>query len=347
MGAGFTLEELARLAGGRVRGDPARRVSGVAVLEAAGENDLSFLTNRKYRDAARRSRAGAILTAPGADLPNRDLIEADAPYPALAAILARMYPAARPAAGVSPDARIARDATLGAEVAIGPFAVVGAGCAVGDRAAIGAGAVLGEGCAIGADTVVHARAVLYPGTRVGARCIVHSGAVLGADGFGFATTGGEHRKIPQLGRVVVEDDVEIGANTTIDRAMLGETVVGRGSKIDDLVMIAHGVVVGAHALLAAQSGIAGSTRLGRNVTLAGQSGAAGHLVLGDRAVVAAKSAVFHDLGEEAFVAGIPAIDHRAWKRAQAVVKALPKLKGELNALARRIEALEGRGEGEP
>jgi UDP-3-O-[3-hydroxymyristoyl] glucosamine N-acyltransferase len=170
--------------------------------------------------------------------------------------------------------------------------------------------------------------------------------VLGGDGVGFASSRGTHRKVPQLGRVVVEDDVEIGANSTVDRGTLGETRIGAGTKIDNLVMVAHGVVIGPNGLLAGQAGIAGSTRIGRNVTWAGQSGAAGHLRIGDGVVVAAKSAVFSDVEDRAFVAGIPAVDHRAWKRAQASLKALPELRARLRALQERIAALEKASKGE-
>jgi UDP-3-O-[3-hydroxymyristoyl] glucosamine N-acyltransferase len=188
------------------------------------------------------------------------------------------------------------------------------------------------------------RVVLYPGTIVGARCRIHAGAVLGADGFGFATSSGVHRKMPQLGLVVVEDDVEIGANTTIDRGTLGETRIGRGTKIDDLVMVAHGVQIGPHGLLAAQTGISGSTRIGSHVTMAGQSGAAGHLTIGDHVVVAAKTAVFSDVADRSFVAGVPAVDHRAWKRSVALVKILPELRSRVRALEERLAA-QGNGAG--
>jgi UDP-3-O-[3-hydroxymyristoyl] glucosamine N-acyltransferase len=186
------------------------------------------------------------------------------------------------------------------------------------------------------------RVVLYRGTRVGARCRIHAGVVLGGDGFGFATSDGLHRKIPQVGRVVVEDDVEIGANSTVDRATLGETVIGAGTKIDDLVMVAHGVRIGPGCLLAAQAGIAGSTRVGAGVTFAGQSGVSGHLELGDRCVVAAKSAVLRDLPPGSFVSGIPAFDHRKWRRSQALFSRLPELRSEIRKLERRLESLEQR-----
>jgi UDP-3-O-[3-hydroxymyristoyl] glucosamine N-acyltransferase len=345
VGEVWRLGDLARWVGGRVQGDPGRPIARVATLERAGPDDLAFLTNVKYRAQAERTRAGAILAAPGIEVPGHDLLLVDEPYLALAEILDRMHPPTRPAAGISPDARVATTASVGLEASVDAFAVIGDGATVGDRAVVGAGAYVGAGCTVGPETTLHPRVVLYPGTEVGARCIVHSGAVLGADGFGFATSGGAHRKVPQLGRVVVEDDVEIGANTTVDRGMLGETRIGRGSKLDDLVMIAHGVVVGPGALLAAQTGIAGSTRAGRNLTMAGQSGVIGHLTLGDGVIVAAKTAVFQDLEAGAFVAGIPAVDHRSWKRSQSLVRRLADMRAELHDLARRIADLEGKTEG--
>lgn len=345
MNDGWLLSELASAVGGRVDGDPDRRVRGVATLDEAGPDDLSFLTNPRYRPALTSSRAGAILVGSDMRIEGRDLLVAPDPYLALAEILDRMHPQRRPAPGVSPDARIALGAMLGDDVAVGPFAVVGSGARLGDRAVVGAGAVIGEESAIGEDTVLMPRVVLYPGTLIGARCLIHAGVVLGGDGFGFATSAGTHRKVPQLGRVVVEDDVEIGANSTVDRGTLGETRIGRGTKIDNLVMVAHGVVIGPYGLLAAQAGIAGSTRIGSHVTIAGQSGAAGHLRMGDRVMVAAKTAVFSDVPDRSFVAGIPAVDHRAWKRSLALVKMLPELRSRLRALEERIAVLEARGKG--
>ncbi len=341
-----TLIELARHVGGDVRGDPGRIVIGIAALEDALPAELSFLTNPRYRAAALDSRAGAILTGPGIDLEGRDLLVCREPYVALAALLELFHPPLRPSPGVSPEAQVGAGVQMGHDVHVGPFAVVGAGCRLGQRAVVGAGCVLGEGCTVGEETELRPSVVLYPGTRVGRRCLVHAGVVLGADGFGFATTAGEHRKVPQLGQVVVEDDVEIGANSAIDRAMLGQTRIGRGSKIDDLVMIAHGVRLGPRALLAAQAGIAGSARLGANATLAGQSGVAGHLELGDGVTLAAKSAAFSDLPDGAFVAGIPAVDHRRWKRIQALIKQLPEMRRQVRRLEERLAALERRGAGE-
>ena len=346
----WRLSDLASLVGGTVRGDPNRRIREVETLENAGPDDLSFFTNPRYKEAALTSHAGAFLVGAGKvagnELSGRDLIEAAEPYVALAQILEKMHPEPHPAPGISPDARIHPSASLGKDVAIAAFAVIGKGSAIGDRTVIGAGAVIGEECVIEEDTTIQPRVVLYPRTRVGTRCILHAGCVLGADGFGFATSQGVHRKVPQLGCVVVEDDVEIGANTTIDRGTLGETRIGRGSKLDNLVMVAHGVVLGRGTMMAAQSGIAGSTRVGDYVTVAGQSGAAGHLTIGARAVVAAKSAVFQDVPEGAVVAGIPAVDEMQWKRMQATAKTLPELKTKLNQIEERLGRGAGKGKGE-
>jgi len=329
-----------------VRGTAERSIRGIATLDEAGQDDLSFLTNPRYRSAADRTQAGAVLVGAGTELAGRDLLEVDEPYRALAQLLELFHPAVQGDPGVSPDARVADDVRMGSDVRVEPFAVIGSGCELGDRVRIGAGSVLGADCLLGSDTELRPRVVLYPGTRVGRRCLIHAGVVLGGDGFGFATADGRHVKVPQVGRVFVEDDVEIGANSTIDRAMLGETRIGEGSKIDDLVMIAHGVRLGPGALLAAQAGIAGSARLGARATLAGQSGVAGHLELGDDVTVAAKSAVLGDLADRSFVCGVPAIDHRRWRRSQALFKKLPELRRELRELRERIAAIERRLAGE-
>lgn len=264
------------------------------------------------------------------------------PYVALAELLAVFYPEESPRPGVSDDARVAPDATLGADVEIGPFAVIESGAQVADRARVGAGCYLGPGAVVGPDTLLHPRVTVYARTCIGARCIVHAGVVLGADGYGFATIEGVHRKVPQVGHVVIEDDVEIGANCTVDRGALGETVVGQGTKIDDQVMIGHGARIGKHSLLVAQSGVAGSTEIGDHATVAGQSGFAGHLRIGRNVTVAAKSAVLQDVPDGGFVAGIPAFDHREWRKAQAVQRRLPEMRAELKRLASRVESLERR-----
>ena len=338
----FVLAELAERVGGRVLGDPQRRCRGVAPLDQAGPEELSFLTSPRHRKSAANSRAGAILVGPGIYIPGHDLLEVPDPKLALAEILSLFQPPSQRRPGISPDARVGQRVRLGGEVEIAAFAVIGDDAQIGDRCVIGAACVIGAGSSVGDDTVLHPRVVLYPGSRVGQRCLLHSGVVLGADGFGFVNVGGKHRKIPQLGHVVVEDDVEIGANSTVDRASLGRTLIGCGSKIDNLVLVAHGVRIGPDSLLVGQSGIAGSARLGARVTLAGQSGVADHVTIDDDAVIAAKTAVFSDLPKGAFVAGTPALDHRAWKRSRVLLKKLPELRAEVRSLKERVAELEDR-----
>jgi len=339
---GYRLDELARHVGGEVRGDPERMIRDVATLDDAGPDQLSFFTNPRYRKQAFASRAGAVLVGPGSKLTGHDLLVAEQPYLALARLLELFGPPEATERVVSPQAFVDPEARLGKDVAVGPFAVIERGSVVGDGVRIGAGCVVGADSEIGEQSELRPKVVLYPGTRVGRRCLLHSGVVLGADGFGFATLDGRHHKVPQLGQVVVEDEVEIGANSTVDRGAVGATVVGGGSKIDNLVQLAHGVQLGERTVIAAQSGIAGSTRVGAGATLAGQVGIAGHLEIGEGTVVAAKSAVFDDQSPGSFVSGIPAIDHRRWRRVQALVRRLPELRAELRQLRERLQALEQR-----
>jgi UDP-3-O-[3-hydroxymyristoyl] glucosamine N-acyltransferase len=223
---------------------------------------------------------------------------------------------------------------------IGPYAVVGAGSRVGPRAALHAHVVLGRRCAVGEGTVLHPHVVLYDGTEVGAGSIVHAGAILGSDGFGYATWRGAHHKVPQVGRVRIEEEVEIGANTAIDRATLGETVIGAGTKIDNLVQVGHNVQVGRHCILCGQAGIAGSAQLGDGVVLAGQAGVSGHIQLGDRAQVAAKSAALASVPPGTQVAGIPAVELRKWRRQTVQVARLEEMGRRLRALERRLGPVE-------
>lgn len=329
----YTLKEIAERVAGRLEGDPGRRLTGVQPLDAAGPDDLSFLAHPRYRAAAAASRAGALLVRSEGRVEGRDLVLVDSPYTALATVMELFFPRVTPAPGVSPDAVVAPGAALGRDVFIGPLVVVGDGCRIGDRVVLMPGVVLGERVTVGAGAVLHPRVVVYPGCVIGARVVIHAGAVIGSDGFGFGEEEGGRAKIPQVGIVRVGDDVEIGAGTTIDRATFGETVIGRGSRLDNLVQVGHNVVIGEGSVIVAQSGIAGSTRLGRSVIMAGQSGAAGHLSLGDGAIVGAKSAALADVAAGAFVIGHPAIDHREWKRAQAAWRRLPDL-------LRRVQRLE-------
>jgi UDP-3-O-[3-hydroxymyristoyl] glucosamine N-acyltransferase len=332
-----TLGGLAELLDGQVQGDPARVVRSLATLEEAGAEDLSFVTHARYLAAARQSAAGAVLCSAevAAKLPADTLVVAD-PYRALARILELFAPAPESSPGIHPTAVVASTARIDSTASVGPLCVVAERAVLGPGARLEAQVTVGEDCEVGADSVLHPQVTLYPRSVVGARCILHAGVVLGGDGFGFATSDGAHHKLRHLGRAVLEDDVEVGANSTIDRGLLGDTRIGAGTKIDDLVMVAHNVRVGRGCLLVAQAGIAGSARLGDGVTVAGQSGIIGHVEIGDRVVVATKSAVLGPVEEGRRVAGIPAIDLAKWRRQQALIGRLADLRARLLRLEQRL-----------
>ncbi|MFY9825005.1 MAG: UDP-3-O-(3-hydroxymyristoyl)glucosamine N-acyltransferase [Thermoanaerobaculia bacterium] len=338
----YRLAELAELVGGRIEGDPERAVETIRILEEAGPADLSFLTSPRYRAQAIASRAGALLVGPPlADKAalGRDLLVVDDPGYALALLLARFHPAlpgSRREPGVHPTAILEPGCEVDPTAHVGPYVVVGEGSRIGAGAALHAFVAVGRGCVVGEGAVLHPHAVLYDGTEVGAAAIVHAGVVLGADGFGYATHGGAHHKVPQLGRVVVEADVEIGANSTVDRATLGATRIGAGTKIDNLVQVGHNVQVGRHCILCGQAGIAGSARLGDGVVLAGQAGVAGHIQLGNRVQVAAKSAALASVEAGTAVAGVPAVELRKWRRQTVLISRLEEMSRRLRALERRL-----------
>jgi len=335
---GYRLAELAEMVGGRVEGDPERAVEAIRSLEDAGPRDLSVLKNPRYREQAEASRAGALLVGPAlaGAVPGRDLLVVGDPDYALTRLVAVLHPPARREPGVHPTAVLEPGCEVDPTAYVGPYAVIGAGSRIAAGAAVHAAVSVGRGCEVAEGAVLHPHAVLYDGTAVGANSVVHAGAVLGADGFGYATQGGAHHKVPQIGRVVVEAEVEIGANTTIDRATLGETRIGAGTKIDNLVQVGHNVRIGRHCILCGQAGIAGSTRLGDGVVLAGQAGVAGHIELGDRVQVAAKSAALAPAAAGTVVAGIPAVELRRWRRQVALLARLEEMSRRLRALEKRL-----------
>jgi UDP-3-O-[3-hydroxymyristoyl] glucosamine N-acyltransferase len=311
------LSEIISFVSGSYHGPPDVVIEGVLPLAEADSRHISFLSNPKYAPQVASTRAAAILVAN--DLAGEDprWIRVANPYIAMARIVARFF-AARPVPqGISPQASIAASAKLGANVAIGAFTSIGEDVAIGDHVIIYPNVTIEAGSVIGEKTILYPQVSIYYNSRIGRRCIIHSGVVIGSDGYGFATDdAGVHHKIPQVGSVRIEDDVEIGAGTTIDRAALGETVIGEGTKIDNLVQIGHNVRIGRRCLLVAQVGIAGSTELGESVQVGGQSGFAGHLKIGDRARVYSKSAVFDDVPAGTWVRGIPAVSQREYVRQQ-------------------------------
>ena len=339
----MTLAALATALGCHLDGDGAVLLRGVATLDQAGPGDLTFLTNPRYAHLLASTRASAVIVGPEVTEAPCALLRCDEPYVALARALALLTPAARPATGLHPTAIVAADAEVDPSASIGPYAVVEARARVGARVVLGPHVVVGAGAIVGEDSWLHAHVTVREGCRLGARCVVQNGAVIGSDGFGFATSrDGTHVKIPQRGPVVIEDDVEIGAQTAIDRPAVGETRICAGTKIDNLVQIAHGVIVGRGSLLAAQVGIAGSTRLGAYVMLGGQVGVSGHLTLGDRVKASAQTGITNSLDPDAFVSGYPAIGNLEWRKSSVLVRRLPELRERVRQLERRLDALEPR-----
>ena len=337
-----SLGELARLVGGDLEGDPSLEIRGFASLESAGPGDLSFIAADRHLAAARRSAASALIAPPGLDLAGRPAIRVVQPYAAIAAIVRVFFPEPAVAPGVHPTAYIADSARVSPRATVGAFAVVGERSLVEDGAILHPQVFVGPDCRVGEGSVLHPHVVLRERVALGRRVIVHPGSVLGADGFGYVFDGQAHRKIPQVGRVVVEDDVEIGANVTVDRATLGETVIGRGTKIDNLVQIGHNTVVGADTVIVALAGIAGSCRIGRRVVVGGQVGIADHVTIGDGARIGSQAGVHRDVPAGAGMIGTPAMPGDTGLRALAAIGRLPDLLRDMRALGRRMDALERR-----
>jgi UDP-3-O-[3-hydroxymyristoyl] glucosamine N-acyltransferase len=338
----FTLGQLAEVLDAKLDGDATRVVTGLAPLDAAGATDISFLTDSRYEAAARASRAGAFIAPIGTrDLP-APILECRSPQQALLELMRLFFPPPATRAGIEPTAVVAPDAVVDPSAAIGALAVIAAGARIAARACVHALAYVGPGAEVGEDTVLYPHVVLREGVRVGRRVIVHAGAVLGADGFGYTRDGSRHRKIPQVGTVVVEDDVEIGANTTIDRATFGATVVGRGTKIDNLVQVAHNVSIGEDAILAALVGIAGSSRIGRGAVLGGQAGVADHVTIGDGAMLGAQSGVSQDVPPGARLFGTWARSVVQARRIWIAEAELPAMVTKMRKLEERVAELEAR-----
>ncbi|HEY6065795.1 MAG TPA: UDP-3-O-(3-hydroxymyristoyl)glucosamine N-acyltransferase [Thermoanaerobaculia bacterium] len=339
----FTLGELAAAVGGRVFGDPALSLSGVRALDDAGPEDLSWVAGERRAAGARKSRAGAVLAPTPEAAAGKPAVVVESPALALALWLEMRSPARRPPAGIARGARVHRTARIGKGASIAAGATVGAGARIGDRTRIAEGAFVGEGAQVGADCVLHANAVVGDRCVVGSRCTLHPGVVIGSDGFGYVWDGRAHRKIPQVGIVRLGDDVEIGANSAIDRATLGETVVGRGTKIDNLVQIGHNVAVGEDVILCGQVGIAGSARVEDRATLAGQVGVNDHVTVGRGAIATGQAGVTGSVAPGEIVSGMPAAPHREFLRRAAWIARLSEMARRLEALEKRLAAIEKGG----
>jgi len=334
-----TLGELAKLVGGTLSGDGSILIRGVNGIKEAGPGELTFLANPKYASLLSTTKAAAVIVGRGITAP-LPAIEVANPDLAFGLIAGRLNGAApQPPAGIHPTAVVAKDAVIGKDVSIGAHAVVEAGARVGDGTVLHAQTYVGPGAKIGPACLIYPQVVIREKCELGARVILHSGTVVGSDGFGYATDKGVHHKIPQVGIVVLEDDVELGANVTVDRARFGKTVIGRGTKIDNLVQIGHNVMTGEGCLLVSQSGVSGSTRLGKYVILAGQAGLIGHLEIGDGAIITAQSGVTKDVPPGTVMAGSPASIRTDHLKELAALSKLPEALHEIRRLRKEIEEL--------
>lgn len=333
------LSLIAQRLGCRMVGDDVDIVR-VAGIDEAGPGDLTFVSNRKYVSHIKTTRASAIILGEDIPAPDMPILRTDDAYLAFARALEIFFVPEKPEAGIHPTAVIAPDSVLGAGVSVGAYAVVGSGCRIGAGVCLYPHVVLYSGVCVGDASVLHSGVVVRESCQIGNRVILQNGVIIGSDGFGFAPTkDGTFYKICQTGRVLIEDDVEIGANTTIDRAAVGDTVIRKGAKLDNLVQIGHGAQVGAHSVLAAQVGLAGSTRLGRGVWVGGQVGFAGHLEVGDGAVITAQSGTSHDVPAGAVVSGSPAFKSSDWLRSAAAYARLPELMRRVRALEAEVREL--------
>lgn len=333
--------EIAALVGGRFEGTFDPEIDDVAAVDRARKNDLSFVAHAKYAAYLERSEAGAVLIAESlaarVHTKHPRIVVKDV-HRAVAMVLEQFHPERRPAPGVHPTAVLGAGVELADDVVVDAYAVIGERTRVTQGAWIGAHCVIEADCRIGAQTRLYPHVTLYSKVVLGARCIIHSGVRLGTDGFGYTFAAGQHRKVPQVGGVLIGDDVEIGANSTVDRGSVGPTEIGNGVKIDNLVHVGHNVRIGDLSVIVAQVGISGSTVIGKGVTLGGQAGLPGHLKIGDGVTIAAKSAPFGDVPAGATVGGFPAVPHRDFLRAQAALLKLPELLKRVRRLEKQAKS---------
>lgn len=339
-GTPISLAQIHDIVGGEIVGSPQATITSLAAFEEAGPQDLTFLTGDRMLKTSGPSRAGMLLA-------HRRLAEIATPHivvvnPTLAfARVAHTF-----FSPTSPPRGIAQTVVRGSETQVGPDASIWPGVTLGDRVRIGArvtlypGVFVGDDSIIGDDTLLYPNVVVREGCMIGSRVTIHSGTVVGSDGFGYVQDQGRHYKIPQLGGVTIEDDVELGANVAVDRATLGQTVIKQGTKVDNLVQIAHNVTIGAHSIIVSQVGIAGSTRVGHHVMIGGQAGVADHIVIGDQVMIAARAGVNRNLEPNQIVSGAPVMPHEVWVKAQAVIPRLPELRQAIRTLEERVKQLE-------
>ncbi|OPY85374.1 MAG: UDP-3-O-acylglucosamine N-acyltransferase [Smithella sp. PtaU1.Bin162] len=342
----LTLKEIALFLGGTIIGDDTVIIENIRPMDEAGERDITFLANNKYAKQLKTTGASAIIAAPGTEAAGKNLVIVPDPYAAFGRLLVLFYPQEHGQCGISPDAYIEKDAAVSPDACVFPRAFISRGAKIAKGAVIYPGVFIGRNVTIGENSILYANVTVYAGSQIGKRVILHSGVVIGGDGFGFAAPGKDNYKIPQVGFVQIDDDVEIGANSTVDRGTLGKTWIGRNVKIDNLVQIAHNVVIGENSVITAQVGISGSAKLGKNVIIGGQTGIVGHITIGDNVMIAAGSGIHKEIESGQIVAGRPQLPYRQWLKVEASRVKLPEIKAALEELKRKVEKLqEHRNEG--
>ena len=341
MPTSMTLKAIAEQVAGQVIGDPDTIITGVGPLDSAAEGDIAFAEKGPSLQKVAQSLATAVFVPAGFSGPTKNLVQVKNPRLAFAAIASSFHPLKRPAPGIHPSAVIGEGCQLGNQICIGAGTVLGQNVIIGDRVWLHPLVAIGDDVVIGDDAIIYPHVAILARCRIGQRVIIHAGTVIGSDGYGFVQDGGRHHKIPQTGIVRIDDDVELGAGNTIDRATFGETWIQTGVKTDNQVHVGHNVVVGAHTLLVAQVGISGSTTIGHHAILAGQAGISGHINIGDGAVVGPKTGVAHSIPDKEVVSGgIQAMHHRTWLRLQHVIPNLPDLFKQVRQLEKRLSELE-------
>ncbi len=334
------LKELAEKVGGRVSGDPEAEINGVSGIDEATEGDITFFYDKRMMGALEKTKASTVILKEEVDGLKKNMLVVDNPQLVFAKVLEVFYEKPYEATGVSDKAVIGENVSIGDDVSIYPSAYIGSNVMLGARVTVSPGAYIGDEVQIGDDSYIHPNVTVRENVKIGSNVTVHSGTVIGSDGFGYVFDSGEHYKIPQVGGVIIEDDVEIGANVIIDRSTVGNTVIGAGTKIDNLVQIAHNVKIGKKCIIVAQVGISGSVEIGNGAVLAGQVGVSDHVKIGSGAMVGAGSGVVKDIPDNHAHSGSPAIPHRTWLRAQNIFSKLPEYIRRLQEIERKIKPVD-------
>jgi UDP-3-O-[3-hydroxymyristoyl] glucosamine N-acyltransferase len=338
----LSLNQIADLISGQAHGELQKQVQGIAPFETASADEITFADSAKYYKNLNTTGAGTVIVPRGVKGGDKNVIQVDNPKVAFAKLMHIYYPPEAFESGIHPTAVVGSDFGYGQEVSIGPMVVVGNNVSLGDRVRLDPGVVLGNNVTVGSDVRIYPNVSILKGCRVGSQVIIHAGSVIGSDGYGFAPDGQRYHKIPQVGIVQIDDDVEIGAGNTIDRATFGKTWIQRGVKTDNMVHIAHNVTVGEDTVIVAQTAIAGSTTIGRHVAIAGQVAISGHIRIGDNVSIGGQSGVPKSVPDGEIVSGTPAMPHRLWLRVVGIIPRLPELKNKLASIEKRLNQMEGK-----